>query len=146
MQSKNWTLFPKPHLHLGDKGSKFTATNIGESLARYNHSSPKIWLQVKIKDNSVAASAQRADSTDDLINWKFQSQTLGLGSNTIVCYGHLHVSFIAIIYQRGFVNSYPDSGKWPCFLYLQEWYNTRHLGFFFPCSLAPFLLILLQAV
>lgn len=81
MQSKNWTLFPKPPPHLGDKGSKFTATNIDESLARHNYSSPRIQLQVTIKDNAVTASAQRADSTDDLINRKFQSQTLGLGNS-----------------------------------------------------------------
>lgn len=146
-QSKNWTLFPKPPSHLGDKGCKFTATNMDESLARHNYSSSRIWLQVKIKDNAVAASAQTPDSTDDLINRKFQSQTLALGNTTILCYRHLHISFIAIIpYQRGFVDSYPDSGKWPHFWYLQGWYDARSWAFFFLYSIALFLLILLLAV
>lgn len=145
MQSKYWTLFPKSCSHLGDKGSKFTTTNIDESLAWHNYSSSRIWLQVK--DNAVAASAQRPDSTDNLISRKFQSQTLALGNNTILCYGHLHISSIAIMsYQRGFVNSDPQSGKWPHFCCLQGWYNARSLGFFFPYSIAPFLLILLLVV
>lgn len=116
MQSSNWSLFPKPPPCLGDKGRKFTAANIHESLARHNYSRARIRLQVKIKDDAVTAPALEADSTDDLINRELQSQTVGLGDNTILCHGHLLINFIAVMsYQTGFVNSYPDSGKWPNF-------------------------------
>lgn len=112
MHSNNWNLFPKPPPCLGGKGGKFTATNIDESLARHNYSRARIRMQVKIKDDAVTAPAQEADSTDDLINREFQSQTTDLGDNTILCHGHLLIHFIVVIsYQRGFVNSYPDSGK-----------------------------------
>lgn len=104
MQSNNWSLLPRPPPCLGDKGSKFTRTNTDKSLARHNCSRARVRLQVKLKNNTATAPAQ--DSTDNLINREFQSQTIGLGDNTILCHGHLLINFMAVIsYQRGFVNS-----------------------------------------
>lgn len=88
---------------MADKGSKFTAANIDESLARHNYCRARITLQVKIKDDAVTAPAQEADSTDDLIKREFQSQTIGLD---VLCHGHLLINFTEVIsYLRGFVNS-----------------------------------------
>lgn len=43
------------------------------------------------------APAQRSDSTDDLISRESQSQTEGLGENTILWCRHLLINFIAVI-------------------------------------------------
>lgn len=74
------------------------------------------------------AAPQKGDSTDELINSEFQSQTIGLGDNPILFHRHLLINLIVVIservalvsYWRGFVNSYPGSGKWPNFGYLQS--------------------------
>lgn len=74
------------------------------------------------------APALKSNSTDELINMEFQSQTIGLGDNPTLCEIYLYMPSIVVIaeraalvsYWRGFVNSYPDSGKWPHFGYLQS--------------------------
>lgn len=147
MRSNNWSLLPRPPPCLGDKGSKFTRTNIDKSLARHNYSRARVRLQVKLKNNTATAPAQ--DSTDNLISREFQSQTIGLGDNTILCHGHLLINFMAVIsYQRGFVNSTTTQENGLIFdTYrvdtVQDLWDFCCCCLFFAYSFSPFLLILL---